>query len=116
MFFAYDVLNFHQDYLEDMEAKQQRMIEDKLTSKHIPTLEEMKKSRLAATDFDMHPKAKAALEFLDEEDIAIGLLLPEHPIEMDVERFVGKFGSRFRHIIPTEATKVLEKSGKAVLV
>jgi hypothetical protein len=108
VFFHYDVLNKYEHYKEDMDAKKERMLHQN--------------SKLAAAsdmpwDFEMHPRAKEVLGFLAEHQIAAGLLLPEYPVQMDVDRFVGRYSKIFSKIIPTDETRLLNDltSGPAVV-
>jgi hypothetical protein len=118
VFLDYACLNRHDDYMEDIEAKKDKLVREKLTSKLILTDAEMKEGKLSSESgdmpwqFSMHAKAKEALAFLDAEGIAVGIVLPEIPVQVDVDRFMDEYGGRFQHVIQTEDTKLLAESSE----
>ena len=111
--FQYETLNKYPDVAEDIETKKKH-VEDLLKSKLILTA--LDDPNIAKEDlpweFSMNPKAAECMAFMKSENIKAGLLLPQYPIQSDVDRFLEMYGSDFEHAMPTEETKQLKDSAE----
>ena len=102
-FFDYDSLHRLQDYKEDM-ARSSAQFEDEKA--RMGSARAISSAATKPWEYKMHQAAASVFDYLRQEQITAGLVMPKHPREADVARFMELYGDKFSAVVDSEQVQL----------